>query len=170
MVAFWKRTRRIGREPKRKAPVACEPDLGVSRSIAPGRGMDTPCLEFPMHGRMPIVSQCVVQSSSPKCSDCETTYSLGSVQTTMIPLHHFKVSFFFACVAIPQGARFWFRRLIFTHANVLTLTIRNCCRKCRVGACSHSVRKVCVCVCVSLDACEVPLPRERHIFGKLFLA
>ena len=75
---------------------------------------------------------------------------------------------FFACVAIPQGARFWFRRLKFIHATVLTLTIRNCCRKCRVGACSHSVRKVCVCVCLSLDACEVRLPRERHIFGKLF--
>ena len=106
-----------------------------------------------------------------ECSDCETTYSLGSVQTTMIPFKPFQGVMFFACVAIPQGARFRFRRLKFTHATVLTLTIRNCCRKCRVGACSHSVRKVCVCVCVclSLDACEVRLPSERHIFGKLFL-
>ena len=50
-----------------------------------------------------------------------------------------------ACVAIPPGAHFWVRRLNFTHVAVLTLTIGNCCRKLRVGACSHSVRKVCVC-------------------------
>ena len=31
------KTRRVGREPKRKPPVVCEPDLGASRSIAPGR-------------------------------------------------------------------------------------------------------------------------------------
>ena len=42
-------------------------------------------------------------------------------------------------------AHFWFRRLKFTHATVLSLTIRNCCRKLRVGAWSPSVRKVCVC-------------------------
>ena len=43
-----------------------------------------------------------------------------------------------------NGAHSWFR-LKFTHATVLTLTIRHCCRTFRVGACSHSVRKVCVC-------------------------
>ena len=51
----------------------------------------------------------------------------------------------FECVENPHGANFWFRRLKFTHATVLTLTNGNCCRKFRVGACSHSVRKVCVC-------------------------
>ena len=34
---FGKKTRRIGREPKRKPPVVCEPDWGALRSIAPGR-------------------------------------------------------------------------------------------------------------------------------------
>ena len=57
-------------------------------------GMDTPCLEFSLNGRMPTVRQCVLQTSSPKCSDGQTTYSLGSVQATTTPLHHLKVSCF----------------------------------------------------------------------------
>ena len=35
----------------------------------------------------------------------------------------------FECVENPHGANFWFRRLKFTHATVLTLTNGNCCRK-----------------------------------------
>ena len=46
-------------------------------------------------------------------------------------------------MAIPHGAPFWFRRFKFTHATVLTSTIRHCCRKFRVGAC---------CVCRSMHA------------------
>ena len=122
-------------------------------------GMDTQCLEFPLNGRMSIVCQCVLQTSSPKCSDCQTACSLGRVQTTTTPLYHLKVSCF-ACVAI------WFRRLKFTHATVLTLTIRNCCRKFRVGACSHSVRKVCV--CRSMHA-KCGCQGSVLCFGNLFL-
>ena len=70
-----------------------------------------------------------------------------------------------ACVAIPHGAHFWFR-LKFTHATVLTLTIRHCCRAFRVGACSHSVRKVCV--CRSMHA-KCGCQRSVTCFGILFL-
>ena len=79
---------------------------------------------------------------------------------------------FFACVAIPQGARFWFRRLKFIHATVSTLTIRNCCRKCRVGACSHSVRKVCVCVCRSMHAkcgCQGSVTYSENCFSHKYI-
>ena len=78
------------------------------------------------------------------------------------PLYHFTVSCF--CVrGDPARGTFLVssRRLKFSRATVLTSTNGNCCCKFRVGACSHSVRKVCV---LSLDACEVRLPRERHMF------
>ena len=79
---------------RRGSHPSCANQIGERRAQLRLAGMDTPCLEFPLNGRMPLVCQCVLQTSSPKCSDGQTAYSLGRVQTSMTPLHHLKVSCF----------------------------------------------------------------------------
>ena len=113
-------------------------------------GMDTPCLEFPLNGRIaPCVPVCSANFFTEMFgwSDSVLFGTRADNNDSVAPSQWCHV---FACVAIPHGALFWFRRLKFTHATVLTLTIRNCCRKFRVGACSHRV----VCArCVFVARC-----------------
>ena len=98
----------------------------------------------PLNGRMPTVCQCVLQRlpRNVRMVRHRALWAVCRQQRLRCTISRCHV---LACVAIPHGAHFWFRRLKFTHATVLTLTIRNCCHKFRFGACSHSVRKVCVC-------------------------
>ena len=145
-----------------KPPVVCEPGLGASRSIAAGRDGHT------VFG-VPI--EWTNAHCAPVCSANFFTEMFGWSDNVLFgqcagnndSVAPSQGVMFFACVENPHGAHFWFRRLKFTHATVLTLTNGNCCRKFRVGACSHSVRKVYVCRSIT---CEVRLPRERHIFSE----
>ena len=122
-------------------------------------GMDTPCLEFPVNGRVPIVCQCVLQTSSPKCSDGQTAYSLGREQTTTIPSHHLKVSC--SCVrGDPARGTFLVSSQIHPcdRIDVDDSTLLPCVSSwCVFSQCAQGV-------CLSLDACEVRLPKERHMF------